>query len=100
LILEQFSNGGRQIIPFSLSIAFLSIKSNGAKLRSVFMDSRNYNLAKRRILKISLQQGFLVLFVPIVISIKSSQLINIGFFLHSGNPYSWEGGLKVHNEAT
>ena len=64
------------------------------------MDSRNYNLAKRRILKITLQKGFLVLFVPIVIVRKSSRLINIGFFSHSDNPYSWEGGSKVHNEAS
>ena len=56
------------------------------------MDLRNYNLAKRRILKITLQKGFLVLFVPIVISIKSLQLINIGFFSHGDNPYSWAGG--------
>ena len=42
----------------------------------------------------------MVLFVPIVIVRKSSQLINIGFFSHSDNPYSWEGGSKVHNEAS
>ena len=64
------------------------------------MDLRNYNLAKRRILKITLQKGFLVLFVPIVIVRKSSRLINIGFFSQGDNPYSWEGGSKVHNEAS